>query len=272
MVFGITSDYWSRKWSLFISTVILIVFAALGAGSYGYHDSQTGLFAALTAYRFFLGIGIGGEYPAGSVACAESTGELNSGSRNRWFIIFTDFMIDSGFVVAAIVPTVLVLIFTEDHLRAVWRVALGLGVIPPLSLLWLRYKLQEPEEFNRERMRKYPYWLIIKYYWKRLSVVSLIWFLYNFSSFSFSIYSSKWIQIIIGDDAPLWKTFAWSIVTNAFYLPGSLGGAFLSDWIGPKATLGWGVLAQGVIGFIMTGAYKQLATPEYVAAFVVVFG
>lgn len=135
----------------------------MSAGSYGYHDSQTGLFAALTTYRFFLGIGIGGEYPAGSVACAESTGELDSGSRNRWFIIFTDFMIDSGFVVAAIVPTVLVAIFTEDHLRAVWRICLGLGVIPPLSLLWLRYKLQEPEEFNRERMRTYPYLLILKY-------------------------------------------------------------------------------------------------------------
>jgi hypothetical protein len=57
---------------------------------------------------------------------------------------------------------ILVLIFTENHLRAAWRVALGLGIIPPLSLLYLRLKLNEPEEFNRERMRKFPYWLILK--------------------------------------------------------------------------------------------------------------
>lgn len=44
-----------------LSTVILIVFGALCAGAYGYHGSQYGLFAALTAYRFFLGVGIGGE-------------------------------------------------------------------------------------------------------------------------------------------------------------------------------------------------------------------
>lgn len=162
LVFAILSDYWSRKWSLFISTIILILFAALSAGSYGAHDSTTGLFAALTAYRFFLGIGIGGEYPAGSVAAAESTGELKSGHRNRWFIFFTDFIIDVGFVVSTLVPMILVLIFTENHLRAVWRLALGLGMIPPLSLLWLRYKLKEPEEFNRERMHKYPYKLIVK--------------------------------------------------------------------------------------------------------------
>jgi MFS family permease len=86
LVFGVLSDYFSRKWSLMISTVILIIFAALGAGSYGTGGSIGGLFAALTAFRFFLGIGIGGEYPAGSVACAESTGELKNGHRNRWFI------------------------------------------------------------------------------------------------------------------------------------------------------------------------------------------
>lgn len=162
LVFGVASDYWSRKWSLMASTIILIIFAALCAGAYGYHGSQYGLFAALTAYRFFLGIGIGGEYPAGSVAAAESTGELKSGHRNRWFIFFTDFVIDFGFVVSSLVPMILVLIFTENHLRAVWRIALGLGVLPPLSLLYLRFKLKEPEEFNRERMHKYPYWLILK--------------------------------------------------------------------------------------------------------------
>jgi MFS family permease len=162
LIFGVCSDYWSRKWSLLLSTIIIIVFAALSAGAYGYHGSLSGLFAALTAYRFCIGIGIGGEYPAGSVAAAESTGELKGGHRNRWFIFFTNFSIDFGFVVSSLVPMILVLIFTENHLRAAWRVALGLGVLPPLSLLYLRVKLREPEEFNRERMHKYPYWLIIK--------------------------------------------------------------------------------------------------------------
>jgi len=61
LLFGWTSDHYSRKWSLFISTILVFLFAALGAGSYGAHGSTSGLLAALTAYRFFLGIGIGGE-------------------------------------------------------------------------------------------------------------------------------------------------------------------------------------------------------------------
>lgn len=145
LAFGYLSDHWSRSNALLLSTVILIVFAALGAGSYG-GGTVNGIFAALTAYRFLLGIGIGGEYPAGSVACAESTGELKNGHRNRWFIFSTNFAIDMGFVVSALVPMIVVLATGENHLRAAWRICLGLGVIPPLSLLWLRIKLKEPEE------------------------------------------------------------------------------------------------------------------------------
>ena len=53
---------------------------------------------------------------------------------------FTDTMIDFGFVVAAFVPLVLLWIFGMDHLRAVWRVSLGLGVVPALAVLIWRLR------------------------------------------------------------------------------------------------------------------------------------
>lgn len=113
LLFGWLSDHWSRTNSLLVSTIILVIFTALAAGSY-YHGDAVGMFNILTAWRFFVsralirmtllecganhrcqvGIGIGGEYPAGSVGCAESTGELKKGSRNLWFIMFTNTMID----------------------------------------------------------------------------------------------------------------------------------------------------------------------------------
>lgn len=45
-----------------------------------------------------------GEYPAGSVGCAESSSQMKKGTRNRWFILFTNSMIDFGFVIGAFVP------------------------------------------------------------------------------------------------------------------------------------------------------------------------
>ncbi|KAJ4371702.1 glycerophosphoinositol permease [Didymella sp. IMI 355093] len=276
LFFGYTSDHYSRKWSLFVSTIIIIVFAALGAGSYGAGGSPSGLLAALVAYRFFLGIGIGGEYPAGSVGCAESTGELKSGSRNKWFILFTNVQIDLAFLIAAIVATIVVVITGEDHLRVAWRVCLGLGIIPPLSLLYLRIKLQEPEAFKRESFAKAktPWLLVAKFYWFRLSIVSIIWFIYDFSAYSFGIYGSTILANLLGQETALWKSLAWNILLNFFYTPGALAGAFVADlpYMGPKKTLFIGVTLQGIVGFIMAGCYPWLGKPENVAGFVVVYG
>lgn len=58
LFFGWTSDHYSRKWSLMASTIILFIFAALSAGSYG-GGTVNGMLQALTAWRFLLGIGIG---------------------------------------------------------------------------------------------------------------------------------------------------------------------------------------------------------------------
>jgi len=276
LFFGYTSDKYSRKWSLLASTIILILFAILATASYGYHGSTSGLFSALTAYRFFLGIGIGGEYPAGSVGCAEGTGELKAGTRNKWFIMFTNVQIDLGFVVAALVAMIVVLATGEQHLRAAWRICLGLGVLPPLSLLYLRIKLKEPEAFKRESMAqtKTPWLLVIKFYWYRLAVVSIIWFIYDFSAYSFGIYSSTITATLLGENYPLWKSFGWNVLINFFYMPGCIIGAFLADipGLGPRKLVTGFLIVQAIIGYIMAGCFPYLDKPKYVGAFVVVYG
>lgn len=256
----------------------MIIFAALSAGAYGAGGSLNGMTAALTAYRVLVGIGIGGEYPAGSVAASEATVELKAGSRNRWFIFATNFQLDLGFVAGTLVPMIVVLATTEKHLRAAWRISLGIAAVLPIFMLAMRSKLKEPAEYNRAKMTKYPYTLILKYYGFRLATVSIIWFIYDMLTYSFSIFSTQWLLLILNPEndptvtTPLWITLGWGTVINAFYVPGSFIGAFMSDWIGPKYCLILGVTLQGTIGFIMTGIYKYLDTKAHVAGFVVIYG
>ncbi|KAI8631325.1 MFS general substrate transporter [Xylariaceae sp. FL1651] len=273
LVFGYTADRWSRTNSLLVSTIILIVFTALAAGSY-YHGDVVGMFNILTAWRFFVGVGIGGEYPAGSVSCAESTGELKGGTRNRWFILFTNSMIDWGFVIGAFVPYVVAAAAQNKYYSTIWRTSLGIGVVFPLILFFMRLRLQEPEEFSRNSMKnvRTPYKLVLKYYGFRLFIVSLIWFIYDFSSYAFGIYSSPILAHIYGDDAPLTTVFGWNTVINLFYLPGTLLGAPVSDRLGPRYTLILGQILQAIVGFIMAGTYAKLSQPSVVGAFAVVYG
>lgn len=73
LIFGLVSDRIGRKVGMVFCSLWLVLFSILIAGSWGAGGSVGGLFAALQAYRFLLGIGIGGEYPSGSVASAEGT-------------------------------------------------------------------------------------------------------------------------------------------------------------------------------------------------------
>ncbi|KAF3761545.1 MFS general substrate transporter [Cryphonectria parasitica EP155] len=274
LFFGILADKWSRINTLLVSTVILIIFTALAAGSY-WHGQASGLLSILVAWRFFVGIGIGGEYPAGSVGCSESSAELKSGTRNRWFILFTNTAIDWGFVIGAFVPYVVAAACHEGHYETQWRTSLGIGVVFPLILFVLRLRIKEPEEFSRNSMAhvRIPYGLVFRFYGLRLLLVSAIWFIYDFSTYPFSIYGSSILANIYDTEtAPLTTIFGWNTVINLFYIPGAVLGAYVSDWIGPRYALSLGVTLQAIVGFAMAGAYEKLAQPQNVAGFAVIYG
>lgn len=275
--FGVFSDYISRKVGMLVSSGGLILFSILAAGSWGkgtqahVGGNAGGLFAALTAYRFFLGYFIGAEYPTGSAACAEASSLLPAGKRNRYFTWFTNFMIDFGFVISAFVPMVLLWICGKDHLQPVWRITLGIGAIPPISLFIMRLFFKEGTQFQKLNFKhtRIPILLIIKYYWFRLLIVSIIWWVYDFSAYAFGIYSSPILKRVI-PDGDLYKTFGWNVVLNLFYLPGSFLGAIATDYFGPRVTLVVGIFLQAIIGYIMAGLYPQLE--QHIGAFVVVYG
>ncbi|KAK4230119.1 major facilitator superfamily domain-containing protein [Podospora fimiseda] len=272
LVFGYLSDKWSRTNSLMLSTCILILFTALCTGSYWYGD-VVGMFNILAAWRFFVGIGVGGEYPAGSVSAVEATGELKSGTRNTWFILFTNTMIDWGFVIGALVPFIAAA--ATNNLETIWRVSLGVGVIFPSVLFVFRIFLKEPEEYRKNSMKhtKIPYRLVLAFYGWRLFIVSTVWFVYDFSAYSFSIYSTTILASIFdARTAPLTIIFGWNIVINLFYIPGTMLGAPLSDRLGPRDTLILGLALQALVGFIMASCYPMLSKPHLVGAFAVVYG
>lgn len=256
------------------ATGIVALFSGLSAASSGAHGSLGGMLAMLSAMRFLLGIGIGAEYPCGSVSASEQSEEpgISKNAQHRWFALATNTMIDFGFVISAFVPLVLFWIFGNDHLRAVWRLSLGLGVVPALLVFLWRLNMDEPQRYKKDSMKnaKIPYILIIKRYWVSLSAISFIWFLYDFIAYPFGIYSSTILDNVTGGSDSLSVVFGWNVVINLFYIPGTLGGAFVIDYLGVKYTMITGLVLQAIVGFIMSGLYVQLT--NHIAGFAVVYG
>ncbi|KAF9063053.1 MFS Git1p-related glycerophosphoinositol and glycerophosphocholine permease [Rhodocollybia butyracea] len=274
VTFGWLSDKVGRKFGMMTATWIVAFFSLLSAASSGAHHSLPGLVAMLGVCRFLLGIGVGAEYPCGSVSASERTEEKDIAkmSQHRWFALATNCMIDFGFVVSSFVPLVLFWIFGENHLRAVWRLSLGLGVVPAIAVLIWRIGMKEPQRYQKDSMKyaKIPYSLVFRRYWKSLAAVSTVWFIYDFIVYPFGIFSSTVINNITGGNESLTVVMGWNVVINLFYMPGTIGGAFIVDYLGPKWTLIIGLLSQAVVGFIMSGLYKQLT--DHIAAFAVLYG
>ncbi|KAK4687773.1 hypothetical protein P7C73_g2347, partial [Tremellales sp. Uapishka_1] len=291
LTFGWISDKIGRKFGMLVCTGIVFVFSALEAGSKGVGGAQ-GTINALIAYRFLVGIGIGGEYPTGSVAAAEGSEDpqISKKSQQRLFVLATNSAIDVAFVVATFVPLVLLWIFGMDHLRAVWRITLGLGIVPPMFLLYFRLKMREPEAYIKNSMKKarIPYWLIIKRYWVKLAAVSITWFIYDWITYPFGIYSSA-ITDVADANGDLYSALGWSCLINVFYLaawnayrrlcgrlPRSQGewpfvAWFMSLPVTHQYCMITGLLLQALFGFILSGCYNLLV-PNHIAGFAVMYG
>lgn len=257
--FGLLADTIGRKWGMLICSAGLIIFSILAAGAWGAGSSTGGLFAALVAYRFLIGIFIGGEYPCGSVACAENTEQDNikKTRQQAWFVLATNSCIDVAFILAPFVSLILLWICGMNHLEVVWRVILGLGAIPPLSLLLFRARMKEPKAYKEGAItRNMPWWLIFKKYWVRLTAVSLVWFCYDFVSYPAGIYSS-YLTDELFPDASLYTSLAFSIALNAFYL-GTFLGAAVIDRLGPKHTIMLFLALQAIFGFALARSFGYL--------------
>ncbi|KAF9038118.1 putative metabolite transporter [Panaeolus papilionaceus] len=272
LTFGYLSDRMGRKFGMMAASGIVVLFSGLSAASSG--TSVSGMLRMLAAMRFLLGIGVGAEYPCGSVAASEQSEEehIDKKSQHRWLALATNNVIDWGFVIASLVPLILLRIFGNDHLRTVWRLSLGLGVVPALAVFLWRLNMDEPTRYKKDSMKyaKIPYMLVLRRYGWSLAGISFVWFLYDFIVYPFGLYSSVILNNVTGGSEDLTVIFGWNVVINLFYIPGTMIGAFVVDYLGPKWTMITGLLLQAVVGFIMSGLYAKLT--QNIAAFAVVYG
>ncbi|GJJ08254.1 hypothetical protein Clacol_002464 [Clathrus columnatus] len=280
ITFGYLTDKFGRKFGMMSATGIIILFSFLSACSQGVHGSTHGLLIALIVFRFFLGIGIGAEYPCGSVAASEQSEEeqIAKYSQNRWLALATsefefrivhmqpsypilDTMIDFGFVIGSFVPLVLWWIFGDKHLNAVWRGTLGFGIIPSSVVFIWRLRMREPKRYREDGMKHavIPYGLVIRRYWSSLAAISIV-----------CLFASTILNSVEPAGVSFAAVLGWNTVINLFDMPGTILGAFAVDYLGPKKTLCWGLGIQGVVGFILAGTYPMLK--NHVAGFAIMYG
>ncbi|OOQ82803.1 inorganic phosphate transporter [Penicillium brasilianum] len=271
--FGYISDKLGRKTGAVLTTTVLVLGIALSAGASGLTDN--GMFWMLIIARGIAGVGAGGEYPVAGAGAAEATDEAPSVRKRRGFIfaMIGDLSASLGFAFGALVPLILLLCFHQQvkHYEAVWRVSLAMGAIAPLSIFWFRYRMVVSSAYRKSSMKKQPipYRLAIKKYWRSLLGVCGSWFIYNYISYPFGLFSST-IVGRVNPSSSLALTMAWGTLINCFYIPGAFIGGLLSDRIGRRRTMALGFFLQAILGFILGGALGPIQAK--LPLFIVLYG
>lgn len=255
--FGVLVDQLGRKTGAVLTTVILVTGLAMSAAANGAND--TGLIWMLIIARGIAGVGAGGEYPVSGAGAAEATDESNQYRKHRGFMfaMLSSVAASLGYVWAGLVPLLLLLCVgqKEEKYGIIWRTAFALGAIPPLGIIWFRIRMAVATAYRKSAMRKQrtPYLLAVKRYYRPLIGASLTWFLYNWVSIPFGIFSSTIIARSNAGDS-LVKNMGWGCLINCFYLPGPFLGGYLSDKVGRRKTMALGFFLQAGLGFVLGGA------------------
>ncbi len=132
VAFGVLADRIGRARALMWSILIYSVFTALTATS--------GSLAELLLWRSLVGIGLGGEWAAGSVLVAESWPAEHRGKAIG--------LMQSGWAIGYILAAVLASAILPTH---GWRALFAVGVLPALLAFWIFRSVPEPEVWRRGR-------------------------------------------------------------------------------------------------------------------------
>ncbi|KAL2688440.1 metabolite transport protein [Phyllosticta citricarpa] len=273
LLFGGIVDHFGRKTGAVATTLLLVLGIALSAGASGHPDSR--LFWMLIVARGIAGVGAGGEYPVSGAGATEASDESGAYRKHRGFMfaIIADLSACLGYVWGGLVPLLLLLCTGQkvEKYPIVWRTSFALGLVPPLSIFWFRVRMAVSTAYRTSSMRRQrvPYVLAVKRYWRALLGCSATWFMYNFVSVPFGIFSSTITSRVNASDS-LVKNLGWGVVINCFYVPGPFLGGYLSDRIGRRQTMCLGFAAQACFGFVLGGASKPVQT--VFPLFVVMYG
>lgn len=158
LFFGWLGDKMGRK-KVYGLTLALMVFSSLASGlSFGH--SAKGTIATLCFFRFWLGFGIGGDYPLSATIMSEYANKKTRGAFIASVFAMQGFGILAGGIVSLVVSTAFDHAYSApaykvDHAASlvpeadyVWRIILMFGAVPAGLTYYWRMKMPETARYT----------------------------------------------------------------------------------------------------------------------------
>lgn len=134
-IFGVVADKMGRAKTMAFTILVYAIFTGLCATSHSWWE--------MAIYRFFVGMGVGGEISLGTVIVSEYWKQKK---QRIWATAWLDTSFSVGLVLASCAN-----LMVGGH---GWRWLFVIGMLPALATLYIRYTLKEPDSFEAMRNHK----------------------------------------------------------------------------------------------------------------------
>ncbi|KAL2049050.1 hypothetical protein ABVK25_010721 [Lepraria finkii] len=151
--FGFLGDAFGRKFVYGKEMIIMIIGVILVISLPNHLKGPTRMkFWYLFGMRILMGIGIGGDYPMSAAIVAERSSLRNRGRMLGWIFSNQGW----GTLAGSIVTLILLGCFSKslkaghyNQLDAVWRLQIGLALVPAFATLYFRLTMPESKKFQQ---------------------------------------------------------------------------------------------------------------------------
>ncbi|EIE75694.1 hypothetical protein G6F46_006131 [Rhizopus delemar] len=296
LLFGFMGDILGRK--IYGFELLIIIIGTINCATASSAVRGVSAMGFLGLWRLILGIGIGGDYPMS----ATITSEWSTAGKRGMMMALIFSMQGIGNLAAAIVTLILLAIFKQAiiadvmNLDYVWRLCIGLGAVPAVATIYLRFTMPESPRYSlnvehdveaaaaakgqtastdlveqyTKVEEKRDHWAEFRAYfgqWKHLKVLlgtSLSWFLLDVAFYGLGLNNSIVLASIGYASKPtpfetLWaNTVGQIIITCLGSVPGYYLTVFFIERWGRRPIQIMGFAITTVIFAILAGCYHIL--------------
>lgn len=273
LVFGLFGDWIGRKWT-FIATCVLIIFGAVLSGCVQWEGGPCSLICQLAICRFFLGIGVGGEYPLAASIAAEDASTKSRGQ----FIAGVFSMQGWGMLLSCVF--VLLFLAAGMPLEYIWRSVLIIGAIPSAVVIFMRAEMEESDIFRREKLKRAAACAdesllshmkraaaVIRKYWHPMVGTTMTWLLLDITFYGTGSFKSRIAGTIVDHGAEgmreqIWHEAVFATICVCMAIPGYLLSVAFIDKLGRYNIQFWGFVALTINFFVIAYLSRLELTPN----------